>query len=190
MGSGRPSRRCRRPGVRRAEPVSDVPSGTQSPQTAFEVGFGFTSGPSPVNSLQCCSRYACGPPSSSVRQTWFRPGEERSRDDRVGDDREVEQRRLREQRVADEVPRRRCAVARSSPRAAARSRCGTGSDRSSRRSPRGLRRRRSSAASSRPSPVSRTCRCPASRPGRSSSCAGSPTGSGTAGSAGPGSGSW
>src|SRR6266404_8097700 len=45
--------------------VSDRPSSvTQSPHCTVK---------SPVNSLQCWSKYACGPPSSFVRHTWLRP---------------------------------------------------------------------------------------------------------------------
>src|SRR5207249_1456545 len=43
-----------------------VPSCTQSPQTVPGAN-------APVNSLQFESRYACWPPSSSVRQTCVRP---------------------------------------------------------------------------------------------------------------------
>src|SRR5215469_1713166 len=51
--------------VPRALVVNDRPSVvTQSPHCTLK---------SPVNRLQCRSRNACGPPSSFVRQTWFRP---------------------------------------------------------------------------------------------------------------------
>src|SRR5690349_14811102 len=47
-------------------PVSEGPTGTQSPHVVPGAN-------APVNSLQFASRYALGPPLSSVRQTWLRP---------------------------------------------------------------------------------------------------------------------
>src|SRR5690242_2795604 len=49
-----------------AVPVSDGPTGTQSPHVVPGENV-------PVNSLQFESRYALGPPLSSVRQTWLSP---------------------------------------------------------------------------------------------------------------------
>src|SRR6266480_661746 len=49
----------------RVDEVSVAPSrSSQSPHCTVK---------SPVNSLQCWSRYACDPPSSFVRHTWVKP---------------------------------------------------------------------------------------------------------------------